>query len=132
MLSTYTNPRLDTILQSVSQLSKTEVDNLMLRLKKIQYQNHSTVLESNEAELLKKINSGVEEAQLKRYKKLRKKLHLNILTTTEHKEYLELINVIEQYTKQRLEYLIQLAKLRNTTLNILLKQLDIKPKVYVG
>jgi hypothetical protein len=41
-------------------------------------------------------------------------------------EIIEMIDVIEQYDADRLEKLIQLAKLRNVTLDKLMQQLNLK------
>jgi hypothetical protein len=80
----------------------------------------------SEIELLQAIYQGIPIEIQQRYDELREKLHDETLLPNEHHEIIEMINVIEQYDADRLEKLIQLAKLRNVTLDKLMQQLNLK------
>ncbi len=88
-------------------------------------QKDSTVL-SSEIALLQAIYQGVPIAIQQRYDELRECLHEETLTTDEHQELLQLVDVVEQCEVDRLETLIQLAKLRNVSLDELMQQLNLK------
>lgn len=80
----------------------------------------------SEIGLLQAIYQGVPIAIQQRYDELRECLHEETLTTDEHQELLKLVDVVEQYTVDRLEKLIQLSKLRNVPLDELMEQLNLK------
>jgi hypothetical protein len=82
-----------------------------------------------EMELLQVIYQGVPNAVQQRYDELREKLHSETLSPNEHQELMEMIDVIEQYDTERLEKLIQLTKIRNVSLDELMRQLNLKPTI---
>jgi len=96
------------------------------QIKKIRYKHFPTILPKEEAELLKKINAGLPVEIHQRYRTLRVKRQKETLTDVEYKELLSLTETIEDFDVQRLQWLIQLAKLRDITLNELTKQLGLK------
>jgi len=53
------NPKLSNIYNTVENLSMQELDSLLIQIKKIRYQQFPIVLPKDEADLLKKINSGL-------------------------------------------------------------------------
>lgn len=77
--------------------------------------------------LLRKIAETLPTAIQQRYNELRAKLQAETLTSIEHQELLELINVVEQFDADRLQHLVDLAQLRQITLPELLNQLKISP-----
>jgi predicted nuclease with TOPRIM domain len=82
-----------------------------------------------EMEVLQAIYQGIPSDVQQRYDELREKLHNETLSSDEHQELIKMIDVIEQYDVERLEKLIQLAKIRNVSLEELMKQLNLKPTV---
>lgn len=92
---------------------------------KRQSEQTATVL-SSEIDLLKAIYQGVPISIQQRYDELRECLHEETLTTEEHQELLQLVDVVEQCEVDRLEKLIQLAKLRNISLDELMQQLNLR------
>lgn len=73
-----------------------------------------------EMELLQAVYRGVPSDIQQRYDELREKLHDEMLSSNEHQELMKMIDVIEQYDVERLENLIQLAKIRNVSLEELI------------
>ena len=84
-----------------------------------------------EAELLQKINQGLPAELGQRYSVLIEKRDAEELTPDEHEELLTLTEQIEQLEAQRVAFLVELARLRNTTITELIQQLGIRPSVYV-
>jgi Arc/MetJ-type ribon-helix-helix transcriptional regulator len=80
----------------------------------------------SETALLQAIYQGVPIAIQQRYDELRECLHDETLTPNEHQELLQLVDVVEQCEVDRLEKLIQLAKLRHMSLDELMQQLNLK------
>ncbi len=83
--------------------------------------------ELSEAELLKKINLGISEAEWATYKHLIGLLRAERLTEQEHQELIALGDKIEQANAQRLEYLLALSQLRGVSLPKVMADLGIKP-----
>ncbi len=80
----------------------------------------------SETALLQAIYQGIPIAIQQRYDELREYLHEESLTTDEHQELLQLVDVVEQCEVDRLEKLIELAQLRNVSLDELMQQLNLK------
>lgn len=71
----------------------------------------------NEAELLQKINQGLPPEV--RYAELNAKLHEETITPEEHQELLQLVDRIELADAERLQHLIELARIRNVSVEAL-------------
>ncbi len=84
-----------------------------------------------EAELLQKINLGLSEQQWRRYRELLAERRAETLAAEEQKELVALSDQIEQANGRRMENLIELAKLRQVSLEAQMSELGIKPRVYV-
>ena len=93
------------------------------------YQRHLAKIKKKETELLLKINQGLSQDNQGRYQLLINKRNEENLTEQEYQELLELSDQIEIHQTQRLEYLAQLARLRQISLTDLMTQLSIKPIV---
>jgi hypothetical protein len=91
-----------------------------------------TVLSQNETELLVKINAGLPTSIQKRYDFLIKKRQAENLNQTEQEELLELTAYAENHNVERLKHLLELANLRNQTLDEVITALEIKPRLYVA
>ena len=81
---------------------------------------------SREAELLKLISRHLPEKTLARYRELNTKLHNEVITELEHQEFLALVDQIEMADAKRLEYLIELAQLRDESLETLMEQVGLR------
>lgn len=66
-----------------------------------------------------------------RFDLLTAKRSAETLTSEEYDELLALSDEIELRDAQRVEYLAELAQLRNISLRSLMQQLDIRPPAYV-
>jgi len=81
--------------------------------------------------LLQKINQGLPTEVRKRYEELNDKLHEETITPEEHQVLLQLIDRLELADAERLRHLIELAGIRNVTVDALMSQLDIRRPAYV-
>lgn len=81
-----------------------------------------------EAELLRKINQSLSQIQWERYAQLLALRQTESLTPDELAELIALSDQIEAANARRIKYLVQLARLRNTTIGALVTELGIKPK----
>ena len=117
----------DSIIQSLSKLDLGELDQVMSNLLGLRRQKLPSVLSEFESSLLKKINKPIPSVIQKRYNSLLDKRDKNILSKDEYSELIELTNYTEQYGVQRLEYLVELSKLRNVTLEELIEELELNP-----
>ncbi len=87
-------------------------------------------IDSDETELLLKINQGLPFDTQKRYDGLVAKRKAETLTLDEHQELLGLIEQIEKSDAERVKHLADLARLRGTTLTALMKDLGIRLPAY--
>jgi len=122
--------QLNTIYQSLSILNVIELEQVMQEVLILRRKKLPTVLTQNETELLKKINTGAPSVIQKRYNFLVKKRNNETLNDEEYLELLELTAYMENLGVKRLEYLLELAKLRNSTLDEVVEQLQLKPRLY--
>ena len=84
-----------------------------------------------EAELLRQINTGWAAERWQRYHALVAQRRAGCLTSEEHRELIVLTDEREMAHAQRLGHLIELAKMRQTTLEAVMEQLGIQAPGYV-
>ena len=82
-------------------------------------------LTETEASLLQKINQGLAQEVWQRYTELVAKRQAETLTAEEHEALILLSDQIEQANATRMDYLIQLAQLRQVSLASLMQNLGI-------
>lgn len=80
-----------------------------------------------ESELLQAINDSMAQIDWIRYRELISKRQAETLTAEEHATLIVLANAVEAANVNRIELLIELARLRHTTLPALMDELGIKP-----
>jgi hypothetical protein len=85
----------------------------------------------SEFDLLQKISIGLSPETWDSYHALINKRRVELLNIEEEAKLIEISDRIEQANIQRLNILIELAKLRNTSLIELMQDLGIKPPEYV-
>jgi hypothetical protein len=93
-----------------------------------QVRNYTTApphLSRAEAELLQRINVGLPPAVWQRYHELVAKRRAETLTPEEHTVLITLSDQIEAANARRIEHLVELARLRQTSLEALMDQLGI-------
>jgi hypothetical protein len=87
-------------------------------------------LKRSEAELLQKINQGLPSELWERYHELVARRRAETLTPEEHARLIEVSDQIEAANARRIALLVELAGLRQTTLEALMDQLGIKSPGY--
>jgi hypothetical protein len=93
--------------------------------------NHNLLkLKFDEADLLRKINEGVDTNTWQRYHELVAKRRAETLTEDEQRELIAYSDRIEEANARRMECLATLADLRRTTLDALRRELGITPPSY--
>jgi len=120
----------DELLKAAGQLSQTELEQFACQIIALRAQRQAPSLPQSEAELLLKINQGVPSEVQKRYDELVTKRREESLTPDEFDELLHLTNQIEGLEARRVEYLAELARLRQTSLTKLMKDLGIRSPAY--
>ena len=79
-----------------------------------------------EKELLKHIQLDIQTADLEEYYRLRTLFKLNKITETDREALIQLNDLIEIAHAKRMSYVLQLAKLRNISLDKTMEDLGIK------
>ncbi len=104
------------------------LDTLHIRLAANQaVTNH---LPTAEADLLQRINFGLSTEMWDEYYALIDKRQAEILTADEHPRLIEISDQIEALNVERIQALVQLAALRQQSLENVMGDLGIKPVVY--
>ncbi len=83
-----------------------------------------------EKALLASINQGLPKAFRKRFYALVKKREAVTLTKKEYRELLRLTDEVERLQVERVKMMVELSRLRNTSLEQLMKELPIKTPSY--
>lgn len=115
------------LLNAASQLPQVELEQFVGRLLSLKARERAPVLSEREAELLGKIYQGLPPGMQPRLNKLIKKRRAYTITPDELQELIELTHQVELFDAARLEQLLELAHLRNVSLEDLIKQLGLKP-----
>lgn len=121
---------LDALITGVEQLSTPDLESFANQVLALRARRRSPSLSRKETELLQKINQGLPGEIQQRLNLLTKKRRAETLTPEEHQELLGLVDEVEQMDAKRVEYLAELAQLRNTSLRLLMNQLGIRPPAY--
>lgn len=123
---------LTTLLNSLKQLTSNELKEIMQQTALLRARRLAPSLPQQEAQLLFKINQGIIPAETRaRCAELTKKSRQDNITNEEQDELMALVDEIEMLNAKRIEYLAQLAQLRQTTLSALMGDLELKPLSYV-
>jgi hypothetical protein len=117
---------LDELLNGVGQLSLPELERFVTQAIALLAQRKSPSLSKDEAELLVKVNQGLSLDIQKRYDELVAKRKVEELTPDEHQELLNLIDEIEKADAERAKHLVELARLRGTSLAAVMEDLGIR------
>lgn len=118
------------VLQGMAGLQMQDLERLVDRAIALQAQRRAPSLSRHETELLQKINAGLPAQVRQRYEELNVKLHEETVTPEEHRELLQLVEQVELADAERLRHLIELARLRNVSVEALMSQLDIRRPAY--
>lgn len=115
------------LLQAVQQLSQPELEQFIEQIIQVKAQRIAPSLSTKESELLIKINQDLPQELRHIYQNLMEKRHQENLTESEYQQLLELTEQVEKYQAQRLEYLTQLAQMRQISLTNLITQMGLQP-----
>ena len=121
------NIEIDELIGGVSQLATRDIEQLLSALSIMLAQRKVSSLPARESVLLQKIAESVADTVQDRYDMLQAKLLTEQITLDEHAELLDLIDIVEQADADRLQALIELAQLREITLDEVMAQLGIHP-----
>jgi len=121
------NIDLEQVLDGMAKLDTPEIEQFLSQANILLAKRKAPSLSEQEAELLEKINRGLPAKIQKRYDELTARLRLETIEPDEHQELLKLIDRIELAAAERLKHLIELAGLRQVSLDTLMKQLGIQP-----
>lgn len=131
MIQMQTQVPLETLLHSLRQLNSGELEQVVEQAALLRAQRRAPSLSRAESDLLLKINQGVVPAEAKeRCAFLTQKSRQDNITAEEKAELMALVDEIELLNAERMNYLIQLAQLRHTSLDDLLQTLEITPLHY--
>ncbi len=120
----------DELLKAIGQLKQPELDGLMFQMLALRARRQAPSLPQDEARLLLKINQGLSPEVQTRYDDLIARRRAESLTTDEYDQLLRLTDQIENLEVRRMEYMAELARLRQTSLTKLMENLGIHPPDY--
>jgi hypothetical protein len=118
---------LDDILTGISTLDSKDLEKFIQKIGHLIAQRKVAYLPERESTLLMKINKAIPSALQKRYEYLLAKNREETITPIEHEELLKVIEKVEIKNAERLENLIELSRIRNITMDTLMRQLQLNP-----
>ncbi len=116
---------LDDILNGISELDTKELEKFMTKLGHLIARRKVPSFSEQKSVLLMKINDAIPTTLQKRYEVLLSKNREETITPIEHQELRKIIDKIEIKNAERLEHLLELSRIRNVSLDEVMKQLHI-------
>jgi hypothetical protein len=130
MLIIHLAPELESEVRAAAQQTGVAPDHYVANLLREHLSHRGPATGASEAALLKQVNLGLSAATWQRYGELRTKLQDETLTTSEQQELIQITDQLEAANARRIEALVQLSQLRNTTLDALIDELGLRPAAY--
>jgi hypothetical protein len=118
---------LDDILNGISELDSKDLEKFIQKIGHLIARRKVAFLPERESVLLMKINKGIPSTLQKRYEELLIKNRAETITPSEHEELLKAIEKVEIKNAERLENLIELSRIRNISIDVLMRQLHLHP-----
>ncbi len=118
------------LLKVVGQLPQPELEQFLAQVLALRPRHAEHRLSQAESGLLLKINQGIPADLQHRYNELIAKRQNRTLTPEEREELLQLTDQVELLDAKRVEYLLELARVRNKPLTLLMEELGIHPPEY--
>jgi hypothetical protein len=103
------------------------IEAVQTRLMQKRHRRRTPHLSPEEAHLLSKINLGLAPNEWERYHALLARRKAVTLTPDEQAELIALSDRLEEANAQRIGYLAELARVRNTTLDAVISELGLTP-----
>lgn len=116
---------LDDILNGISELETKDLEKFMQKVGHLIARRKVAYLPERESQLLMKINKAIPLSLQNRYETLLTKNREETITPLEHEELLKIIEKVETKNAERLENLIELSRIRNISLDLLMRQLHL-------
>ncbi len=116
------------LLQAALQMSRPDLERFVARLFALKARENTPALSECEEELLQKINQGLPPATGKRMNELIAKRRSCTITEDELQELIRITDEAERLNVERIKNLIELAALRNVTLDELMDRLGLRPE----
>ncbi len=116
---------IEEILEGISKLDNKEFERFRKQVNNLWSERKSKAFQKKEKQLLAAISMPLlPEKDQKKYEKLKRKLEQETISKAGHEEFLKLLDEMEKNGVKRLESMIELAELRNVSLDELLEQLN--------
>jgi hypothetical protein len=115
------------LLNAALQMPRGEMEQFVRRLLVLKAQEETPCLTTVEAEILGKIERDAPPAARRRLNELIKQRQAGRITPAELGELIQLTNEAKDFNAERLKHLIELASLRDVSLERPMAQLNIKP-----
>lgn len=119
-----TKVAVDDVLTGVATLDTAELEDFFQRVAQVLAERKAPHLSHHEAELLLKINIGYPSDMTKRYEYLLAQKKAQTISPAGQQELIDLSDHFEALDTARLQYLIELAQLREVSLDELLKKMN--------
>ena len=116
------------LLKAAEKLPTKDLDRFVTAIVALRDRRNGHHSSPKESRLLRIIHGGFSAAEQTRWDKLVDKLEAETLTPAERKELLRMSAESEHFAAKRLRALIQLAKLRKTTVDNLMDEMRLRPR----
>lgn len=125
------NVSAEQLLNAARQMPRRELHQFIEQVLFLRAQREPGTIPVAEADLLLQINHPVPADVLQQYEELIARRDARTLTPAEHQELLQLTDQVELLEAERMKHLIELANLRQVSLDEVMHQLGLLPLSYV-
>jgi hypothetical protein len=118
------------VLEDMARLTARQLETVIERAALLRLQKRKLVLPARESDLLRAINLGLSAQKSARLERLQKKLRQETMSRREQEQLLRLTDELERLASKRLEALIELAGLRQTSVSELMSDMGLTEAAY--
>lgn len=119
------------LLQAIEQMPQPDFETFVTQVLKLRAQRQVQSLSLSESELILKIKQSIPDDIQQQFNELIEKQRSMALTNAEHARLIQLTDQIEDLDAKRIEYLAQLAQLKQKLLVEVMQDLSIHPPACV-
>lgn len=123
---------IDDVLEGIANLDAHELEELTDKILALRAERRVASIPQDEAMLLEKINGGVSIEIRRRYAELMQKSLDESITHEEQQEYLSLINQVKLADAERMKYIVELAGLRQSSVDTVMDELGLRRHNYAS